>query len=52
VETKLDLRAITLDEAEAFAVAQGWPRFRGEQIWRWVHDQGARSFDDMTNLGR
>jgi 23S rRNA (adenine2503-C2)-methyltransferase len=41
---------MTLDEAEAFAVAQGWPRFRGEQIWRWVHDKGARSFDDMTNL--
>jgi 23S rRNA (adenine2503-C2)-methyltransferase len=52
VDGKLDLRAITLDEAEAFAVAQGWPRFRGEQIWRWVHDKGARSFDDMTNLGR
>jgi len=49
---KLDLRNVTLDEAEAFAVAQGWPRFRGEQIWRWVHDKGARSFDDMTNLGR
>ena len=29
---------MTLDDAEAFAlVAQGWPRFRGEQIWRWVH---------------
>jgi 23S rRNA (adenine2503-C2)-methyltransferase len=41
---------MTLDEAEAFAVEQGWPRFRGEQIWRWVHDKGARSFDDMTNL--
>jgi 23S rRNA (adenine2503-C2)-methyltransferase len=52
VDAKLDLRTVTLDEAEAFAVAQGWPRFRGEQIWRWVHDQGARRFDDMTNLGR
>jgi 23S rRNA (adenine2503-C2)-methyltransferase len=52
VEAKLDLRSVTLEEAEAFAVAQGWPRFRGEQVWRWVHDKGARSFDDMTNLGR
>jgi 23S rRNA (adenine2503-C2)-methyltransferase len=49
---RADLRSMTLDEAQAFAVAQGWPRFRGEQIWRWVHDKGARSFDDMTNLGR
>ncbi len=43
---------MTLADAEAFAVAQGWPRFRGEQVWRWVHDRGARSFEDMTNLPR
>jgi len=47
----VDFRAMTLDEAMQFAEAQGWPRFRGEQVWRWVHDQGARSFDEMTNLG-
>ena len=45
-----DLRAMTLDDAEAFAVALGWPRFRGEQIWRWVHGKGAAPFDEMTNL--
>jgi 23S rRNA (adenine2503-C2)-methyltransferase len=49
---KPDLRAMTLADAEAFAIAQGWPRFRGEQVWRWVHDRGARGFDDMTNLPR
>jgi 23S rRNA (adenine2503-C2)-methyltransferase len=43
---------MTLDDAEAFAVGQGLPRFRGEQAWRWVHDKGARSFDEMTNIGR
>ena len=43
---------MTLADAEAFAVAQGWPRFRGEQVWRWVHDKGARTFDEMTNLPR
>ena len=45
-----DLRAMTLADAEALAVANGWQRFRGEQVWRWVHDKGARSFDEMTNL--
>jgi 23S rRNA (adenine2503-C2)-methyltransferase len=49
---KPDLRAMTLEEAEAFAVAQGWPRFRGEQIWRWVHEKRVRTFDEMTNLGQ
>jgi 23S rRNA (adenine2503-C2)-methyltransferase len=51
VDTRVDLRSLTLDEAQAYAVAQGWPRFRGEQIWRWIHGKGARSVDDMTNLG-
>src|SRR5512143_605447 len=41
---------MTLADAEAFAVAQRWPRFRGEQVWRWVHERGARDFDEMTNL--
>ena len=50
METQPDLRTMTLDDAEAFAVANGWPRFRGEQVWRWVHDKGARTFDEMTNL--
>jgi len=43
---------MTLADAEAFAEAQGWARFRGEQVWRWVHDKGARSWDEMTNLSR
>ena len=41
---------MTLEEAHAFAVARGWPKFRGEQIWRWVHDKGVRSVAEMTNL--
>lgn len=51
-EPRPDLRSMTLPDAEAFAVAQGWPRFRGEQAWRWVHGRGARTFDEMTDLGR
>lgn len=47
-----DLRAMTLAEAEAFAQELGWPRFRGEQIWRWVHAKLVRTWDEMTNLPR
>lgn len=49
-DNRPDLRAMTLADAEALAVASGWPRFRGEQVWRWVHDKGARSWQEMTNL--
>ncbi len=41
---------MTLEEAHAFAVERGWPKFRGEQIWRWVHDKGVRTVAEMTNL--
>lgn len=48
-----DLRAMTLDETEAWVVdALGAPRFRGEQVWRWVHGKGARTLDEMSNLPR
>lgn len=49
---KPDFRALTLEDAEAVAASYGWPRYRGEQIWRWVHQHGVRRFDEMTNLGR
>jgi 23S rRNA (adenine2503-C2)-methyltransferase len=50
--TKPDLRAMTLADAEAFAVSLGMARFRGEQAWRWVHARGARGWAEMTDLGR
>ena len=44
---------MTPEEAVGFATAElGEPRYRGEQIWRWVHGRGARSFDEMTDLSR
>ena len=46
-----DLRALTLDEAQALAESLGLPRFRGEQAWRWVHGKGAVSWDEMSNIG-
>jgi 23S rRNA (adenine2503-C2)-methyltransferase len=48
----LDLRSATLDEATAFAEGLGEPRYRGQQIWRWVHGRGATSFDHMTDVSR
>ncbi len=46
-----DLRTLTLAECTAwFADELGEPRFRGEQVWRWIHGKGVGSFDDMTNL--
>ncbi|MBP6839534.1 MAG: 23S rRNA (adenine(2503)-C(2))-methyltransferase RlmN [Kofleriaceae bacterium] len=50
-DERVDLRALTLAEAEALAVGAGLPRFRGEQAWRWVHAHGVTRFEQMTDLG-
>jgi 23S rRNA (adenine2503-C2)-methyltransferase len=49
----VDLRACTLDDVVAVAQGElGEPRYRGEQIWRWVHGRGATSFEQMTDVSR
>src|SRR5262245_24647437 len=49
----VDLRALTFEQTVDWVTkALGQPRFRGEQVWRWVHGRGVRSFDEMSNLSR
>lgn len=45
-----DLKEMTLEELEAFAVSAGEPRYRGRQLAHWIYERGAGSFDDMTDL--
>jgi len=50
-EPVTDLRALDFDETVALVQDQlGQPRYRGEQIWRWIHGSGVRNVDDMSNL--
>ncbi|MEL6615198.1 MAG: 23S rRNA (adenine(2503)-C(2))-methyltransferase RlmN [Bacteroidota bacterium] len=43
---------LALDETEMVALMTeiGEPAYRGRQLFEWVHEKGARSFDAMTNL--
>ena len=43
-----ELTGMTCDEITAWVKEQGYPAFRGKQIFRWIH-QGA-DFEEMTNL--
>ncbi len=45
-----DLRSLDRDALIAFATGLGEPRFRGTQLWEWVHEKGATDFAAMTNL--
>ena len=44
-----NLLGMTMEELKLFAVEMGEKPFRGKQIYNWLN-QGARSFDEMTNL--
>jgi 23S rRNA (adenine2503-C2)-methyltransferase len=48
----VDLKALTYDETIALAAELGEPRFRGEQLFRWVHGRRARGFDEMSDLSK
>jgi 23S rRNA (adenine2503-C2)-methyltransferase len=45
-----DLRALLPDELAALVKAAGQPAYRAEQIFRWLHGQGAETLDAMTNV--
>ena len=45
-----ELAGFTCDEMITWAKTQGYPSFRGKQIFRWIH-QGA-DFEEMTNLSK
>lgn len=48
----LDLRGLSRVELEALVRELGQPAYRAGQIFRWLHQKGARSVDEMTDLSQ
>lgn len=40
------------DLGQFFVEALDEKRFRADQVWRWIHQRGARRFDEMTDLSK
>jgi 23S rRNA (adenine2503-C2)-methyltransferase len=47
---KKDIRALSLEELKAFFVEIGEKPFRAKQVYEWLWQKSATSFDQMTNL--
>ncbi|HAG56738.1 MAG TPA: 23S rRNA (adenine(2503)-C(2))-methyltransferase RlmN, partial [Ruminococcaceae bacterium] len=47
---KADIKSMTLPKLEAFCAQQGLAKFRAQQIFQWLHQKQADSFEQMTNL--
>lgn len=47
---KRDIRKLKLEELKAFFVEKGDKAFRAQQVYEWLWQKSARSFDQMTNI--
>ncbi|MEC4116569.1 23S rRNA (adenine(2503)-C(2))-methyltransferase RlmN [Myroides phaeus] len=49
---KKDIRSLSKEELRDFFVAQGDKAFRGNQVYEWLWNKGAHTFEDMSNLSK
>ena len=50
VVSQRDIRKLKLDELKDFFVSQGDKAFRAQQVYDWLWNKSAKSFEQMTNL--
>ena len=49
---KKDIRALTKEQLREFFKSHGEHAFRGNQVYEWLWQKSAHSFDDMTNISK
>ena len=49
---KKDIRALTKEQLRNFFVTNGDKAFRGNQVYEWLWQKRAHTFEDMTNLSK
>jgi 23S rRNA (adenine2503-C2)-methyltransferase len=47
-----DIRKLSKEELTAAFIEMGEPKFRAGQVYEWLWQKSARSFDEMTNLSK
>ncbi len=52
METKKDIRALSLSEITDILKQKGEATFRAKQIYEWLWQKTAHTFDDMSNLSK
>ena len=50
MEQKRDIRTLTKEQLQEYFTSIEEPRFRATQVYEWLWQKGAKSFEDMTNL--
>lgn len=52
VESKNDIRKMSLNEIRAFFIEKGEQAFRAKQVYEWLWKKSALDFEQMTNLSQ
>ncbi|RMG37171.1 MAG: 23S rRNA (adenine(2503)-C(2))-methyltransferase RlmN, partial [Methanobacteriota archaeon] len=52
ITNKVPLVGLSIEEIEALIAPLREPKYRGEQIYKWVHHFQVSTFEEMTNLPR
>ncbi|RNC73338.1 MAG: 23S rRNA (adenine(2503)-C(2))-methyltransferase RlmN [Desulfuromonadales bacterium] len=52
MDSRVDVKNLTLDELEAFLAGKGKERYRARQIFKWLYQKDAKSFSEMTDLAK
>jgi 23S rRNA (adenine2503-C2)-methyltransferase len=47
-----NIRTLSFEELQDYFNTLGEKKFRAKQVWEWLWEKQAHSFDDMTNLGK
>ncbi|AMJ41851.1 23S rRNA (adenine(2503)-C(2))-methyltransferase RlmN [Anaerotignum propionicum] len=50
--SKNDLKSMNLEELQLFLADMKEPKFRGKQVFEWIHKKQVSSFEEMTNLSK
>lgn len=49
---QVDIKNFSLEGLEAFLLGLGKEKYRAKQIFKWLYQRGATSFEEMTNLSK
>lgn len=49
---KTDIKALTFEQLNHAVKELSLPSFRAKQIYKWLHEAGCTSFDEMSNLSK
>lgn len=52
IAEKTDLKSLTTAELKEFTDELGLMGYRADQLYQWLYQKGASSFDEMTNLSK